>query len=38
MRLIRDILDFAELLALAIYIEAVFLFKIGGRRGQKSSS
>jgi hypothetical protein len=38
MRLIRDILDFVELIALAIYIEAVFLFKIGGRHGQKSPS
>jgi hypothetical protein len=38
MRLIRDLLDFVELIALAIYIEVCFLFKTGGKHGQKSSS
>jgi len=27
MRLIRDLLDFVELIALAIYVEVCFLFK-----------
>jgi len=34
MRLIRDLLDFVELIALAIYIEVCFLFKIGGRKDE----
>jgi len=29
MRLIRDLLDFVELIALAIYIEVVFLIDFG---------
>ena len=38
MRILKDAREFIELIALAIYIEVCFLFKIGGRRGQKSSS
>jgi hypothetical protein len=38
MRILRDIGEFIELVILALYVEVRFLFKIGGRHGQKLHS
>jgi len=34
MRILKDAREFIEIIALAIYVELYFLFKIGGKHGK----